>query len=357
MRTASHKQYNLPWHQYDHYWISVYPGQGGGSFASPLMNALQQIGMQPVAGNAFTLKAERHWKDAWDKVYAHLDHSGSLGVVDVAVTPGDAPPLTGPPLDRKTPAAIHAIAQSLWLGDALLEDRIMCYLQPVVSGRDKVVGYESFARVKGTDGSIIGGDRIMAASKALGIEYMIDRHLHVEAIMTFVLSNFSGFLFVNLSPGFIHRPAVYLEGLSETAKNLGIIAKHIVLDFTKSETPRDITHLKSVCEYARSRGYSIALDDIESLDGARKLLPDIHPDFVKIGMTLARQCGEPRAKETIRLIAELVHNNGGTVIGEGVETEEMHQNLKALGVDLFQGYLFSPPVPVETVLQKSAAGG
>ena len=231
----------------------------------------------------------------------------------------------------------------------------MCYLQPVMSDKDKIFGYESFARVKAEDGSVIAGDKIVAASKALGIEYMIDRHLQVQAIKTFASSAFNGFLFVNFFPGFIHRPAVYLEGLSETAKSFGVIAKHIVLDFTKSETPRDLVHLKSVCEYGRSRGYSIALDDIESVESARKLIGEIHPDFVKIGMQLVRQAMEPGARETIRQIVELVAASGGTAIGEGVETDEIFQALKLLGVDLFQGYLFSPPVPVETALKQKSA--
>jgi EAL domain-containing protein (putative c-di-GMP-specific phosphodiesterase class I) len=34
----------------------------------------------------------------------------------------------------------------------------------------------------------------------------------------------------------------------------------------------------------------------------------------------------------------------------------MHTQLGQLGVDLFQGYLFSPPVPVEVVAKKTAAG-
>jgi EAL domain-containing protein (putative c-di-GMP-specific phosphodiesterase class I) len=50
-----------------------------------------------------------------------------------------------------------------------------------------------------------------------------------------------------------------------------------------------------------------------------------------------------------------VHAIGATVIGEGIETEEVHQALRALGVDLFQGYLFSPPMPVEAALKKSTA--
>ncbi|MDE3037336.1 MAG: EAL domain-containing protein, partial [Pseudomonadota bacterium] len=193
-----------------------------------------------------------------------------------------------------------------------------------------------------------------AASHALGIQHVIDRHLQVQAIRTFVSSEFNGFLFVNFFPGFIQRPAVYLEGLSETARNFGVIAKHIVLDFTRSEMPRDITHLKSVCEYGRSRGYSIALDDVESVEVAKKLLPEIRPDFVKIDMRLARQAADPAARNIIRRLVELAHAGSSTVIGEGIETEDIYQALRQLGVDLFQGYLFAPPMPIEAALKRSA---
>ena len=343
------KTFNLPWHQYDQYWISV--ATKAGHLPVTLMQALKTAGMQ-LLGNAMVMQTDRNWKKHWDAVYAVLLKAHMLDDAQVAVTPGAQMP-SGNAVDWRNTVTVQHIAESLWLGDALLEDRILCYLQPVVSGRDKIFGYESFARVQMPDGAVISGDKIILASRALNIEYMIDRHLHVQAITTFVCSDFDGFLFVNLFPSFIHRPAVYLEGLSETAKGFGIISKHVVLDFTRSESPRDVIALKNICEYGKSRGYSIALDDIESLDGAKKLVPDIRPDFVKIDMKLARKVEEADKRAAIGRIVELVHANGGTVIAEGVETEVIYQALKTLGVDLFQGYYFSPPVPVEAVVSRS----
>lgn len=344
------KSFNLPWHQYDKYWITV--GMKNSALPPALIQALKTVGMQ-VSGNTMAMETGRDWKAAWDAVYTQLGYSGMLQSVEVAIVPGAAPVVGQTPMDWKTPAGVQQVAESLWLGDALLEDRIVCYLQPVVSSRDKIFGYESFARAQGANGEIIGGDKIMEASRSLGIEYMIDRHLHVQAITTFVCSDFDGFLFVNLFPGFIHRPAIYLEGLSEAAKNFAMVPKHVVLDFMHSENPRDVLHLKSICEYGRSRGYSLALDDIESLEGARKLVPDIRPDFVKLDRKLTLKCEDATRRDLITRIVELVHENGGTVIAEGVETEAMHTALKSLGVDLFQGYYFSPPVPVETVIKRS----
>ncbi len=350
MLDAAIKNFNLPWHQHDRYWIGVYAK--GGDFSAATLDVLQKAGLHRLDDHGMAIATERQWNVKWDEIYTALQKIGALAAIEVTLTAGETLPV-GPP-ERKSPDAVHELAQSLWLGNAVLEGRLMCYLQPVLSGRGKIFGYESFARAKAADGSIIGGDKIIAAAKILGIEYVIDRHLQVQAIKTFVSSQFDGFLFVNFLPGFIHRPDVYLEGLSDTVKNFGIIAKHIVLDFTKSETPRDIKHLMGVCDYGRSRGYSIALDDIESLEGAQKLL-EIRPDFVKIDMRMVRKVAEPESRDIIRQIVELVHAIGATVIGEGVETEDIHQALKQLGVDLFQGYLFSPPMPVETVMKKSSS--
>lgn len=354
MPTSSTKHFNLHWQRFDHYWLAIFARSG--TFSAEVKAALESVGMRQVTADAMAIKVPRQWKMAWDMVYFQLQQTKMVESVDAALMPCETDEtLELVAMDRRPVSALHAIADSLWLGDALIASNLMCYLQPVVSSHDKIFGYESFARVKMVDGNIIGGEKIIAASKTLNIEYMIDRHLHIEAIRTFAASQFNGFLFINFFPGFILRPAVYLEGLGETAKTFGMVPKHLVLDFTKSETQRDLTHLRSVCEYARSKGYSLALDDIESLESARKLLPEIRPDFVKIDMQLVHRISDVKVRDTIRQLVDLAHANGATVIGEGVETEESYQQLKSFGVDLFQGYYFSPPLPVESALKKAAA--
>lgn len=355
--TDTAKKFNLPWHQHERYWLMVYAKHD--HFDPQLLNDLTKVGMKPVGDDdrskpsLLVAQTGRQWAPVWEPVYKVLSARNADAVVDVALSSGaDMPDPAF--VRRQTVEAIQAIADNMWLGDALLEDRIMCYLQPVLSSNDKVFGYESFARVAGTDGKVIAGDRIVKASKALGIEYMIDRHLQVQAIKTFMSSEFNGYLFINFFPGFIHRPSVYLEGLSETVKSFGVLPKHIVLDFINSESPHDMMHLKTVCEYGRSCGYSIALDDVESVKSMQRLFPEIKPDFVKIDMHLVHRIGEEHIRETIRQIVDMAHSSKATVIGEGVETDDMYQQLKLLDVDLFQGYLFSPPLPVDVALKRSA---
>lgn len=352
MLSPNVKNLHLPWHQRDEYWITLYAKDDG--FLPPVKSCLELAGFAKSSDGGMSVRSGKDWKTLWDVLYESLVQLNAIETLEVVFSPDSDGPAKRSESEPKSLDVIQQVSHSMWLGDAMLDGRLVCYLQPVMSGNDKIFGYESFARVKGTDGKIIGGDVIIAASKVLGIEYMIDRMLHIQAIKTFVGSDFNGFLFVNFFPGFIHRPSVYLEGLSETAKSFGVLSKHIVLDFTNSEIPRDLHHLNSVCDYARSRGYSIALDDMLSLESARKLIPEIRPDFIKIDMKLVHQIDEAGKREIIRSLVDMAHQAGGTVIAEGVETEAHFQALKQLGVDLFQGYLFSPPLPVEAALARSA---
>jgi EAL domain-containing protein (putative c-di-GMP-specific phosphodiesterase class I) len=218
-------------------------------------------------------------------------------------------------------------------------------MQPVLDKRGKIFGYEAFARME-TNEKPIGGGQIIEAGRHLNAEYMLDRYLHLKAIRTFISSDLGGFLFINLIPGFIHRPEKYLEGLTEAAKFNGMPSKQIVLDFTKSETPRDISHLKAIFDYCRSHGYLLSLDDISSVAMAKKILETVKPDFIKLDIELVRSCMSENNQRTISELVSIAHTSGATLIAEGVENAETHNELLKTGVDLFQGYFFSPPVAV-----------
>jgi EAL domain-containing protein (putative c-di-GMP-specific phosphodiesterase class I) len=53
------------------------------------------------------------------------------------------------------------------------------------------------------------------------------------------------------------------------------------------------------------------------------------------------------------MFAQSARRSGSVLVAEGVETEEDLVALRSVGVELAQGYLFSPPVagPLPTVLE------
>jgi len=49
----------------------------------------------------------------------------------------------------------------------------------------------------------------------------------------------------------------------------------------------------------------------------------------------------------VQAVVSIARALGMTTTAEGVETAGQYEFLKALGCDAVQGYLFSPPVPVD----------
>jgi EAL domain-containing protein (putative c-di-GMP-specific phosphodiesterase class I) len=56
-------------------------------------------------------------------------------------------------------------------------------------------------------------------------------------------------------------------------------------------------------------------------------------------------------REIVRIILMLAHGLDLKVVAEGVETTVQANMLKEMGCELAQGYLYSKPVPSETIEQ------
>ena len=333
--------FNLPYNQPNNYWLALFLTDNAQAFEKELYN----LGLSKQ-DNAYIAKLDKSWSDNWCIISKIIKKYNLQNKTEVALVAGEKQPEVSEfSFGRKSPEILDRIADNLWLGQALIDDRVICYMQPVIDKRNKVFGYEAFARIETSEG-IIGGGKIIAASRDLNAEYMLDRYLHLKAIKSFILSDLEGFLFINLLSGFIHRPEKYLEGLADYAKYNGMPAKQLVLDFTRSEISADINQLKSISDYTHQKGYSFSLDDISSVAVAKRIFETVRPDFIKLDIKLVKNSLIAKEQAIINELVEIAHSFGITVLAEGVETEEVHNELLRYGVDLFQGYYFSPPMPL-----------
>jgi EAL domain-containing protein (putative c-di-GMP-specific phosphodiesterase class I) len=225
-------------------------------------------------------------------------------------------------------------------------------MQRVMDRRGKQVGFEAFARMEGADGGVIGGGAIMQAAHALRVEYQLDRLLHKQAIECFVGSDLEGYIFINFLTGFIHRPEVYLDGLSQAVNRTHVRPASVVLDVPLHDYAKDMPKLKSIANFCRTRGFGLALDDVTSSDGLANLLADIRPAFVKLDGKFGAGMNTARMQGTLNEIVRISHANGVSVLAEGVETAAQHALYLAAEVDMFQGYLFGAPERFPRVAQE-----
>ena len=122
------------------------------------------------------------------------------------------------------------------------------------------------------------------------------------------------------------------------------------IELTEDQPPGDLEAIARNLARLRDSGPRVALDDIGTGFAGISLLDRLPLDALKIDRTFV--AGLPASEESrgiVQCLAVLGHERGLTVIGEGVESPEQRAALAELGCDLYQGYVFSPPVSAEAV--------
>lgn len=340
---AANQAFSSPWTLASPYWIII---AGSGGHGQEWQKAALKAGLQPLSDDStmYAIQTAPEWAAEWERVMGVLNSIESTEPLRAAIIAADyAPSSKEIQFNLKPLHAVQEVVEHLWLLDHLSEDRLACFLQRVVDRRGKQVGFEAFARIAQADGAIIGGAAIMRASHALKVEYQVDRRMHKLAIDTFAACDLEGYIFINFLTGFIHRPEVYLEGLSKAVDHHHIMPRCIALDVPLTDYARDLAKLKSIAAYCHARGFSLSLDDVMSTDGLANLLAEIRPSFLKLDPKLAAALEDPRRSGQVHEIIRIAKAAGATVLAEGVESQAIYDAYAAAGVDMFQGYHIGAP--------------
>jgi EAL domain-containing protein (putative c-di-GMP-specific phosphodiesterase class I) len=100
----------------------------------------------------------------------------------------------------------------------------------------------------------------------------------------------------------------------------------------------------------KALGVKLALDDFGTGFSSLSYLLQFPVDIVKIDKIFVAGLGRDRTNQAVvAAIVQLAHDLGSTVVAEGVETIEQHQELAQLGADFCQGFYFARPMPAVNI--------
>ncbi len=175
--------------------------------------------------------------------------------------------------------------------------------------------------------------------------YSFDQGCRVKAIELAARLEMDALLSINFLPNAVYQPAACLQKTFEAAERARFPLHHLMFEVTENEPSRDVGHLQSIFNEYKRNGMITAIDDFGAGHSGLNMLADFQPDVLKIDMALTRSIHTDEVRTKIAgAIIGLCDSLHISVIAEGIETIEEAVALRALGVHLFQGYLFARPL-------------
>lgn len=157
---------------------------------------------------------------------------------------------------------------------------------------------------------------------------------------------------VNIHAATVARDAGLLEYLTELGARHGVALPRLTLEIVEhSELVEENPYLEALLALRRA-GISIALDDVGAGTSNFRMILLTRPSLLKVDRCLIRGlCNDPFRQATLRAIRMFADQVGAAVVAEGIETGEDLETVRSLGVELGQGFLFSPPVSVADLVR------
>ena len=154
-------------------------------------------------------------------------------------------------------------------------------------------------------------------------------------------------LAVNVSANQFHQ-ADFVALVQATIQRHSINPKLLKLELTESLLLENIEDTITTMNTLKEIGIQFSLDDFGTGYSSLQYLKRLPLDQIKIDQSFVRDITlDSGDKAIVRAIIAMADSLNLNVIAEGVETKEQRQFLLDNGCTLYQGYLFSKPVPIE----------
>lgn len=153
--------------------------------------------------------------------------------------------------------------------------------------------------------------------------------------------------------GYTIQTAEFEEFLTRLTAQYPEYVKCIYIEITEQTALHFDDVFTARLDRIRNMGFALAIDDFSMGNTSIKYLQTSVFNQVKLDGALSRDIlDNPRSREIIASIAALTNTFGISVLAEYVETAQQKDALEEVGCCLYQGYLYSPAIPLEELKKK-----
>ncbi|MEP6638690.1 MAG: EAL domain-containing protein [Chloroflexota bacterium] len=149
---------------------------------------------------------------------------------------------------------------------------------------------------------------------------------------------------INLTPFSLLDRAFEASAMAAQVRSVGLEPHQITIECTEQQSVADIVALQRQVRALRKLGFGFAVDDAGAGYASFALIAALKPSVIKIDRDIVHGLNHDEAKQAlVEAFVAFGRRIGAHLLAEGIERRADLVALKALGVELGQGYLLGRP--------------
>ena len=252
-------------------------------------------------------------------------------------------------------AALENIKLEQELRGAIAREELRVYYQPKVDLNRRIVGAEALVRWQHAEMGIISPAKFIPLAEQTGLIVEIGQWVLEQTCLWVKACHDRGLgpvrVSVNLSGIEFKRPEL-VDKVAEILSKTGVNPHFIELELTESVAIGDPKTCIERMHDLKSLGLSLSMDDFGTGFSSLSYLKELPLDVLKIDQSFVRHLeSEESSRAIVKSILALANGLGMETVAEGIENDAQFEFLEQHQCHLFQGFLFSRPIPAEDFLK------
>jgi diguanylate cyclase (GGDEF)-like protein len=251
----------------------------------------------------------------------------------------------------------------LQLRSAIDHEELMLYYQPEVDLRTgQLLAVEALVRWNHPQRGVLAAGSFITVAEETGLIVDLGRWVLVEACRQMAIwrHEYPGLrlvMRVNMSPAQLATRNI-VRLVDDCLKNNNLPARVLCIEITEHAVMQDVEQALAVLHDLKALGVSLAIDDFGTGYSSMSQLKRLPVDALKVDQTFVAGLGvDGGDRAIVAATVRLAQAFGLEVIGEGVETPQLVDELLSLGCHRAQGFLLSRPKPAADLVAVLSEGG
>ena len=256
----------------------------------------------------------------------------------------------------------HRLQIEMDLRQAIQRQELALHYQPIVElATGNIVGVEALIRWHHPTQGLIPPDRFIPIAEETGFILKLGnwalreacRHLRQWQKQHIVTSSFS--VSVNVSAHQFAQPD-FVKQIDEILAETQIDPQCLKLEITETVIMQDTAFVTDNISGLQQRSIQLSIDDFGTGYSSLSYLHSFSVENLKIDrLFIHRMHKSENNFGVVTAIVQIAKAMRMNLIAEGIETSEQLAQLKVLGCQFGQGYLFSKPLPSEDMVDLLSA--